>query len=166
MNNIFWSGKKYLVADTPLCQKQQKTRFRPSPGWIPPRPPLNGYLVPFTWKKCTTGRLRPYMILVEPETATWSIPGFNALPAKGCAQWVWSELLLVNRYVVGIKPADCTTPPKKHQQTCLKSTGRPKPKQSFIIKWKKFRDNSLTKALGLKPLAFIFVCIDCRLHML
>ena len=25
--NIFWSGKKHLVADTPLCQKQRKIRF-------------------------------------------------------------------------------------------------------------------------------------------
>ena len=37
-NNIFWSSKKHLVADTPFCQKQQKTRFRPSPGRRTPGP--------------------------------------------------------------------------------------------------------------------------------
>ena len=36
--NIFWSGKKHLVADTPLCQKQQNIWFRPSLGWRPPSP--------------------------------------------------------------------------------------------------------------------------------
>ena len=43
------------------------------------------------------------------------------------AQWVWSvtpELFLVDRYFFGIKPADCTTLPKKYQHTCLKSKGR------------------------------------------
>ena len=53
--------------------------------------------------------------------------GFNAFPAMGCAQWVWivtTILFLVDRYFLGIKPADCTTLPKKHQHTCLKSKGR------------------------------------------
>ena len=30
----------------------------------------------------------------------------------------------VDRYFLGIKPADCTTLPKKHQHTCLNSKGR------------------------------------------
>ena len=37
-NNIFLSGKKHLVADTPLCQNQQKTRFWPSQGRRPSGP--------------------------------------------------------------------------------------------------------------------------------
>ena len=50
--------------------------------------------------------------------------GVNVFPAKGCVQWVWrvaTEMFSVNRYFLGIKPADCKILPKKHQHTCLKS---------------------------------------------
>ena len=38
-----------------------------------------------------------------------------------CEWSVNTEMFLVDQYFLVTKPADCTTLPKKHQHTCLKS---------------------------------------------
>ena len=47
------------------------------------------------------------------------------LPRNMHSEWsVTTEMFLMDRYFLGIKPAECITLPKKHQHTCLKSKGQ------------------------------------------